>query len=66
MLQIIKLLQIKKRCCKYNKVAIAENKIKLLQILKTSSCKLKECFCKLKHQKYARALKEGGVSIFYF
>ena len=33
----------------------------MLQIFKTSCCKLKECCCKLKRQKYARALKEGGV-----
>ena len=32
---------------------------KLLQIFKTS-------WCKLKHQKYARALKEGGVRIMIF
>ena len=31
------------------------------QIFKTSCCKLKECCCQLKHQKCARALKEGGV-----
>ena len=55
----IKLLQIKKRCCKLNKVAA--NLKSLLQIFKTSCCKLKECCCKLKRQKYVRALKEGGV-----
>ena len=33
-----------KSCCKQNQVAA--NKIKLLQILKTSYCKLKECCCK--------------------
>ena len=31
-----------------------------------SCCKLKECFCKLKHEKYARALKEEGVAIRIF
>ena len=38
----------------------------MLQIFRTSCCKLKECSCKLKHQKYARALKEGGVGIRIF
>ena len=43
-----KKLQIKSSCCKF---------------FKTNCCKLKECCRNLKHQKYARALKEGGVSI---
>ena len=45
---------------------VAANLNKLLQVFKTSCCKLKECWCKLKHQKYARALKEGGVGIRVF
>ena len=36
-------------------------------MFKTSCCKFKRMFfCKLKHQKYARALKEGGVGIRIF
>ena len=64
MLQIKKFLQIKKRCCKQNKVAAI--KIKLLQIFKQFPQIFKTSCCKLKHQKYARALKEGGVGIRIF
>ena len=51
------MLRIIKRFCKLNKVATHLKK--LLQIFKTSCCKIK-------HQKYARALKEGGVGIRIF
>ena len=35
-------------------------------MFKTSCCKLKEYCCKVKHQKYEGALKEGGVGIRIF
>ena len=62
--------------CELNKIGrfkrelkVSGNEIKLLQIFKTSCCKLKECCCKLKHQKCACALKEeevGNRSFLYF